>query len=176
MASVNEAIITGDTMMMGIGYGANRRIRGGSGLSSDSEFDDFLSASVCEERHGLLSVISMFGRLNIDPREEALKLANLPRPAATHRLAGLIESLPDRNASAADPMSIAAGLLTRLPLRKLSLESAPAAAGAAGTGLKASPWMVILVAAMAIWLGIELFSERPPPASNHPPASETGRS
>jgi hypothetical protein len=102
-ATITAAITIGETMMTGIGFGTNSRMRTGSGWASTSEFDDFLSASVGEERNGRLSVISMFGRLDIDPRQEAHKLANLPRTAAIHRLALLIESLPDRMASATDP-------------------------------------------------------------------------
>jgi len=53
------------------------------------EFDDFLFASIGEDRNGmLLSVLSAMARLDVDPWQEAAKLAGLPGQAATQRLAG----------------------------------------------------------------------------------------
>jgi hypothetical protein len=61
-----------------------------------SEFDDFLFARIREEGNGmLLSVISAFARLDLDPWQEAIKLARLPEKAATERLMSLIAALPD---------------------------------------------------------------------------------
>jgi len=59
------------------------------------EFDDFLFASIDDGQNGpLLSVVSAFARLDVDPWKEAVSLAGMPRLQATERLASLISSLP----------------------------------------------------------------------------------
>jgi len=69
-----------------------------------SEFDDFLFAPIGEDRNGmLLSVLSMLVRLDVDPWQEAAKLARLSTETATQRLASLIGALPD-------PLSVHPGL------------------------------------------------------------------
>jgi hypothetical protein len=60
------------------------------------ELDDFLFASLGEDRNGLpLSVVSLFARMDLDPWQEAGILAALPREAATKRLAGSLDTLTD---------------------------------------------------------------------------------
>lgn len=159
---------------MGIGFGTNGR----SGIFSASEFDDFLTASIGEERNGRLSVISMLGRLNIDPWREAVQLASSPRPAATRRLASLIESLPGHVMSAADATAIAAKLVARLPIRGTAPKSpgiSAGAAGAAGKSLVTGPWMVIMAAGLALWLCTELMSDKQRPPSPEAPTTNTDR-
>lgn len=81
-----------------------------------SEFNDFLFAPIGEDRNGMLiSVLSGLARSDVDPWEEAAKLAQLPGEAATQRLAALIGALPDRVPSYADPRTIAARLVALLP-------------------------------------------------------------
>ena len=80
-----------------------------------SEFDDFLFAPIGEDRNGmLLSVLSALARLDIEPWQEAAKLARLPRATATERLASLIAALPDEPSRHRAP-SIAACLIALLP-------------------------------------------------------------
>jgi len=82
------------------------------------EFDNFLFASIGEEKNGmLLSVISALARLDLDPRQEAANLAQLPKTTATRRLASLIESLPDGPSTHLDPGTTAARLIAHLPRR-----------------------------------------------------------
>jgi hypothetical protein len=60
------------------------------------EFDPFLFASLGEDRYGqLLSVISALGRSGLDPWQDAIGLARMPRDLATVRLSRLIAALPD---------------------------------------------------------------------------------
>jgi hypothetical protein len=81
-----------------------------------SEFDDFLFAPVGEERNEmLLSVLSALSRLGIDPREEAARLARLPREVAAQSLAAMIGKLPRRRWSPSDSTTIAARLVKLLP-------------------------------------------------------------
>jgi hypothetical protein len=60
------------------------------------EFDEFLCAPIGDDRNGTgLSVLSALARLNVDPWQEAMSLALMPREAAVVRLAALIDTLPN---------------------------------------------------------------------------------
>jgi len=92
------------------------------------EFDDFLFTPIGEERNGMaLSVLSALARLNIDPWQEAVNLAQLPRTTATRRLASLIATLPDRPWTHLDPEANAARLIACLPRRVGSNATSPEA-------------------------------------------------
>ena len=83
-----------------------------------SEFNDFLFAPIGEDRNGMLvSVLSGLARSDVDPWQEAAKLAQLPGEVATRELAALIGALPDRSASYPDPRTIATRLIALLPRR-----------------------------------------------------------
>ncbi len=85
-----------------------------------SEFDDFLYAPIGEDGSGmLLSVLSALARLNLDPWQEASRLARLPGKAATQSLASQIAELPD-GASVPNPETIAARLIALLPRQATS--------------------------------------------------------
>jgi hypothetical protein len=86
-----------------------------------SEFDNFLFASIGEERNGmLLSVLSALARLDVDPWQAAGELAQLPRETATQRLAALIATLPDRPSAHLAPGTVATRLIVLLPHRASS--------------------------------------------------------
>ena len=69
-----------------------------------SEFNNFLFASIGEDRNGMLvSVLSGLARSDVDPWQEAAKLAQLPGETATRELAALIGALPDRASAYPDP-------------------------------------------------------------------------
>ena len=73
-----------------------------------SQFNDFLFASVGEEKNGMMiSVVSALARLDLDAWQETANLARLTRPLATERLAGLIAALPDEFLVHQDPAEIA---------------------------------------------------------------------
>jgi hypothetical protein len=83
-----------------------------------SEFDDFLFAPIREDHNGIrLSVVSALARLDVDPWEEAAKLAAMPGEVATRRLSALIASLPTEPATDPDRQTIAARLVALLPPR-----------------------------------------------------------
>jgi hypothetical protein len=87
-------------------------------LSLGSEFNDFLFAPIGEDSNGMrLSVLSALARLDIDPWQEAAKLARLPVKAATERLSSLIGALPDWPSMHRDTGTIAASLIGLLPRR-----------------------------------------------------------
>ena len=92
--------------------------RTGSVFSLASEFDDFLLAPIGDDNNGMqLSVLSALARLDVDPWEEAATLAQLPRPAATWKLASLIAALPAGPSARPDAGTIAARLIPLLPRR-----------------------------------------------------------
>lgn len=83
-----------------------------------SEFDAFLYATIGEDRNGMiLSVLSALVRLDVDPWQEAAKLARLPGAAATQRFISLIETLPDGLPANLDARTISAHLIELLPRR-----------------------------------------------------------
>lgn len=80
------------------------------------EFDNFLYAPIAEESNGmLLRVVSVLARSNLDPWEEASRLARLPGELAARKLAGLIAALPGSPAARQDAGTIAARLVALLP-------------------------------------------------------------
>jgi hypothetical protein len=80
------------------------------------EFGEFLYAPIGSERNGMtLSLLSALARLNIDPWEEASRLAQLPKSTATQRLASLIARLPQGAWAEADCCTIADRLIELLP-------------------------------------------------------------
>ena len=81
-------------------------------VTAGSEFDQFLYAPIAEERSGmLLSVLSALARLNLDPWDEAARLARLPRATATSYLTTLIAALPEGPAARTDPGALALSLI-----------------------------------------------------------------
>jgi hypothetical protein len=84
-----------------------------SGLRS--EFDGFLLAPFGEDRTGIVSVLSALARMNIDPWEEAEKLARLPSEAAIRTLASQIDALSGGPLTCLDPEKTAARLIALLP-------------------------------------------------------------
>jgi hypothetical protein len=76
-----------------------------------AEFDDFLYAPICQESNGmLLRAVSVLARSDLDPWEEASRLAALPGEMAARRLAGLIAALPVAPGARQDPAATAASV------------------------------------------------------------------
>jgi hypothetical protein len=85
-------------------------------LGGRTEFDKFLYATIEVESNGMpLSVLSALARLNVDPWEEASRLAALPTEAATRFLTTLIAALPGSSSARADPELQAKRLSALLP-------------------------------------------------------------
>ena len=85
------------------------------------EFCDFLYAAIGADRNKMsLSVLSALARLDIDPWEEAAELSELPKHAATQRLASLLARLPGGRWAQADSRAIADRLIELLPRRSSS--------------------------------------------------------
>ena len=80
------------------------------------QFDDFLFARIDEGSNATpLSVLSMLARLDIDPWEEAAKLARLPRAAAARRLVDFIAATPGAPSAYLNAKTVSDRLLNLLP-------------------------------------------------------------
>lgn len=87
-----------------------------------SQYNDFLFASVGEEKTGqLLTVLTALARLGFDPWTEAARLSDLPRETAMRVFAVTIAMLPEGDWKASDSEAIAARLVNWLPGRSIPL-------------------------------------------------------
>jgi hypothetical protein len=120
------------------------------------EFDAFLFASVGEEVDGVpLSVLSALSRLDLDPRDEAARLARLTKEAAADQLARMIARLSDRRWSVSEARRIASGLIERLPMASAARKGDRAATGTRPTtGLRAPSFMIYLALALAMLVSL----------------------
>lgn len=90
------------------------------------EFDPFLFAPVGHQSNGmLLSVLSMFARLDVDPWQEAASLARMSKSTATARLSALIAALPDAPTAGVPIESVAGDLVALLPRPNAFASHAP---------------------------------------------------
>jgi hypothetical protein len=91
-----------------------------------SRYDEFLFASVCEEANGMpLSVLSALARMNVDPWEEAARLAAMPKEVAEKTLVSTFDVASASIGKPSEAETIAARLVRLLPHRT---EGATAAA------------------------------------------------
>jgi hypothetical protein len=148
-----------------------------------SEFDDFLFAPLGEDRNGLpLSIVSLLGRMGLDPWQEAASLTGLPIDAAVQRLASLLAALPVRSLTQADPAAMAARLIGLLPPRAdpTALSSVPLVNVSAATLPRVVMTAILLVIYLILFFGSPFVTSlRDPPAhtdATHTPASLTAPS
>jgi hypothetical protein len=146
-----------------------------------SEFDAFLYAPVEERTDGpLLSVISVLARLDIDPWQEAAKLAQMSRDKAAWRLAALIETLPGDPAIHMHSKAIATRLIALLPRQIVINFGAPKGALSAGSSANIR-FIVALILLNALFMAFSFGSQyfggtRPPAAApNHVHSSVTSK-
>jgi hypothetical protein len=126
-----------------------------------AEFDAFLYAAVGEEGNGmLLSVLSALARLDVDPWDEAARLAQLPPKTAAQSLASLILALPGVPRAQSDPDTMAR-LVGLLPRPASSKTATPAVAAVAGTAINS--WSAIIAVYIILTLGAHLIMESPQP-------------
>lgn len=86
--------------------------------ATGAEFDAFLYAPIGEERDGEpLTVLSTLARHDVDPWDEAARLARLPREAATVSLATVIAERVRSSGMQLDVGAAAARLIALLPRR-----------------------------------------------------------
>ena len=117
-----------------------------------SQYNDFLFASIGEEKTGTLTVLSALTRLGFDPWQEAARLADMPRNAAIQSFAATIAGLPRGDWTASDTTAIAARLVAWLPAG--SVPPVPVLDGAPDRGekLESRPAIWLMWGALAVAL------------------------
>jgi len=81
-----------------------------------ASYNDFLFATVCDDANGLrLSVLSALARMNVDPWEEATRLATMPKAIAERTLASVIDLASGRSWNPSEAAATAARLVRLLP-------------------------------------------------------------
>ena len=132
--------------------------------SLDPQFNGFLFAPIAEDRDGItLSVLSALARRDVDPWEEAAKLASLPGETAISRLATLIDPLPDGPTGSLDPTTIAARLIALLPSHSSS--GADLRAKAATLSATNFWWPIVAMGFMALALSAQMYLASHQPAA-----------
>ena len=109
-----------------------------------SQYNDFLFASIGEEKTGTLTVLSALTRLGFDPWQEAARLADMPRKTAIQSFAVTIAGLPRGDWTASDTTAIAARLVAWLPAGSVppipTLKSAPSKSDEVKS--RFAPWLM----------------------------------
>jgi hypothetical protein len=127
----------------------------------DSEFNEFLFATVGEERIGVpLSVLSAFARLGLDPWVEAARLSDLPKESAVTRLSGAIASLPAGRWEPAETRGIAARLIEALPRRRSALRT-EAAKPERVRRARLPSWLIFVAVGAGLLLGMAVSGQLP---------------
>jgi len=146
----------------------------GSPSDLGPQFNDFLFAPVDDEDRGdkgggLLSLLSLLARQDIDPWKEAANLSSLPKRAAIERLAAIIQKVPGRATEPAAATLTATRLITLLP--HAGRPAGVPLKGASRRAVKVPSWLIYILAMMLIaQFGVQLL--RPaPPAVPHPTTS-----
>ncbi len=120
-----------------------------------SRFNEFLFALIGKEGNGMsLSVISALARLEIDPWQEAARLADLPKELAAAALDGLIRRLPAGGWDQAETPSIVARLIELLPRRAgAARPDAAPSGGRKKAGPPAIVWLIVVALGAAALFG-----------------------
>jgi hypothetical protein len=107
-----------------------------------AQYDDFLYAPVCDEPNGMrLSVISALARMNVDPWDEAKRLAAMPKAMGERALVSILSLVSGSSCKSPEAEAIAARLIRLLPLPGEGTTTA-AKRTAAGAAQSASYWWV----------------------------------
>jgi hypothetical protein len=112
------------------------------------EFGRFLYASVGEDRNGyVVTVLSAFARLGLDPWQETADLVALGRDAARLRLGKLLARFPDVPTLASDHGRVALGLSQLLPDGPTpeTLKRAASTVAAGRQGTSGAIWAVLAI-------------------------------
>ncbi|MDO6481351.1 hypothetical protein Q8W25_19995 [Shimia thalassica] len=112
------------------------------------EFDQFLYASVGEDRNGyVVTVLSTLARLGLDPWKETADLVSLGRDGARARLGALLARFRDVPALASDHGRVARDLSQLLPEGRASGSLKRAASTVTGDrqGTSGAIWAVLAI-------------------------------
>ncbi len=116
----------------------------------DSQYDNFLFAPICDEPGGMrLSVISALARMDVDPWEEAARLAALSTPDAERTLVSTLKLYPGQRQKSTETEILAARLVALLPKAR-GATTAQAASTAGVREQRTHYWIVWLLFAIAM--------------------------
>jgi hypothetical protein len=149
-------------------------------LKGTSPYNDFLFAPIGDEPGGMrLSVLSALARSDVDPWEEAARLATLSSPDAQRNLALRLDPFLDKQRGPAAAESLAARLVALLP--KTGEARTARATTIAGDGIRPTgEWVAWLCFAIAMVLltphhpATTTGTEEPVPTANATSPVETG--
>ena len=114
------------------------------------ECKDFLLAVISEAPNGTqLTVLSALAQANVDPWEEAARLAAMPKVSAEKALVSMFDRIPERKWSPSEEATIAARLVKLLPPRGSGAESVTTTVAGAGVQLSLV-WLAWVSLAIAI--------------------------
>jgi hypothetical protein len=116
--------------------------------SPPSYYNDFLFAPVCEESNGMrLSVLSALARMNVDPWEEATRLAAMPKAIAEKTLVSILDLVCGRSWKPPEAQAIAVRLVRLLPQPCQAATMAATGSAKSAAQLKSYWW---------VWVGFAL--------------------
>lgn len=103
-------------------------------LIPPATYDAFLFAQVCDDANGMhLSVLSALARMNVDPWEEATRLAAMPKAVAEKTLVSILDVVAGKIWNTSETTETAARLVRLLqqpedtfPLARANATKAPA--------------------------------------------------
>ena len=102
--------------------------------SFTSRYNQFLYAPICEEANGMqLSVLSALARMDVDPWEEATRLAAMPKAIAVRTLASTVGRVLGKSRNPSEMEVIAARLVQLLPQPGQGVTIAPTETARVGT-------------------------------------------
>jgi hypothetical protein len=119
--------------------------------SFTSRYNQFLYAPICDEANGMqLSVLSAFARMDVDPWQEATRLAAMPKAIAERTLVSTLDQVLGKSCHRSETEVIAARLVQLLPHRGEGGTITPTET--ARVGAQRTYWLVWLGFALAISL------------------------
>jgi len=121
-------------------------------LNVTSRYDDFLFAGMWDEPRGMrLSVLSGLARMNLDPWDEAARLAALPTSEAEGTLVSTLNLLPGHPPKSSETEILASRLVALLP-KAAEATTAKVASAVEGHQPPATFWFVWLCITIAMLL------------------------
>jgi hypothetical protein len=119
--------------------------------SFTSRYNQFLYAPICDEANGMqLSVLSALARMDVDPWQEATRLAAMPKAIAERTLVSTLDQVFGKSCHRSETEVIAARLVQLLPQPDQGVTITPTEP--ARVGAQRTYWLVWLGFALAISL------------------------
>jgi hypothetical protein len=128
-------------------------------LIPTARYNDFLFAPIYEEANGTaLTVLSALARLDVDPWEEASRLAAMPKANAAGALVAMLDLIPDGRWSKSELEKIAARLAQLLP-QTPERATIVSTAGTKLSALQQGFWVAWLVLTLVMSLVMSHFQQ-----------------